>query len=296
MLSRNVTNKACRVNFDEINTENCYGSGCQALQNKKMAEEIKFLRKQINEKNFIIRSLFSLKLSNREEDNLFHKVRKNTNGKNISDSCTNDEIPECKCVNGPIKDDIALHKNNNYNQNTDEDSNNLSTTSINNYKTSENNVIRTTETPNNKAAPTRKEKFQTNTASFKLGSTETKLNKRKNSSPIIREIDTPVSTKTVSSKPSRVDFDIVIDKPSKQKSHRSSKTKNSPVIEVKQTVKHSDEQVNTRKEIQTAQTENINNADNNTVQQNNEEMEERYYTYFEGLNNIWTYREKDVQK
>ena len=36
-------------------------------------------------------------------------------------------------------------------------------------------------------------------------------------------------------------------------------------------MKHSDKQVNTRKEIQTAQAENINNADNNTVQQNNEE-------------------------
>ena len=36
-------------------------------------------------------------------------------------------------------------------------------------------------------------------------------------------------------------------------------------------MKHSDEQVNTRKEIQTVQTENINNADNNTVQENNEE-------------------------
>ena len=36
-------------------------------------------------------------------------------------------------------------------------------------------------------------------------------------------------------------------------------------------MKHSDEQVNTRKEIQTAQTENISNVDNNTVQQNNEE-------------------------
>ena len=88
-----------------------------------------------------------------------------------------------------------------------------------------------------------------NTASFKLVSNETKLNKRKNSSPIIREIDTPVSTKTVSSKLSRVDFDIVIDKPSKQQSHRSSKTKNCPVIEIKQTVKHPNEQVNTRKEI-----------------------------------------------
>ena len=40
-------------------------------------------------------------------------------------------------------------KKKNYNQNTDEGSNNLSTTSINNCKTSENNVIRTTETPNN---------------------------------------------------------------------------------------------------------------------------------------------------
>ena len=65
-LSRNMTNKACQVNFDEINNENCYRSGCQALQNKRMAEEIKFLREQVNEKNFIIRSLFSCKLPNRE--------------------------------------------------------------------------------------------------------------------------------------------------------------------------------------------------------------------------------------
>ena len=126
-----------------------------------------------------------------------------------------------------------MHKNNNYDQNTDEDSNNLSTTSINNYKTSENNVIRNTETPNIKTAPTRKEKFQTNTTSSKLDSTETELNKRKSSSPIIREIDTPVSTKTVSSKPSRIDFDAVTEKPFTQESYCSSKTKNCPVIEVK---------------------------------------------------------------
>ena len=43
------------------------------------------------------------------------------------------------------------------------------------------------------------------------------------------------------------------------------------MIEVKQTVNHSNRQGNTRKEIQTAQTENINNADNKTVQENNEE-------------------------
>ena len=62
-----------------------------------------------------------MKLSNREEDNLFHKVRKkNTKGKDIHKSCINDEIPECKYVNDPVKDDIALHKKNNYNQNTDE--------------------------------------------------------------------------------------------------------------------------------------------------------------------------------
>ena len=57
---------------------------------------------------------------------------------------------------------------------------------------------------------------------------KTELNKRKNSSPTIREIDTTVSNKTVSSKPSRVDFDIVINKPSKQQSLHSSKTKDLP--------------------------------------------------------------------
>ena len=124
------------------------------------------------------------------------------------------------------------------------------------------------------AARTRKKKFPINITPFKLDSNETKFKKRKKSSPIIREHDIPLSNKTVegfSSKPSGVDFDVVIDKPSKQESPRSSETKNCPVIEVEQTVKHSDEQVNTRKEIQSALTENINNADNNTVQPNNEE-------------------------
>ena len=60
-------------------------------------------------KKFIIRRLFSLKLSNREDDNLFHKVRKNANAKDIPESCINDEIPECKCVND-VKEDIVLHK------------------------------------------------------------------------------------------------------------------------------------------------------------------------------------------
>ena len=57
-LSRNMIYKACQVNFDEINNESCYRRGCQALQNKKMAEQIKFLREQINEKKIIIRGLF----------------------------------------------------------------------------------------------------------------------------------------------------------------------------------------------------------------------------------------------
>ena len=110
----------------------------------------------------------------------------------MSESGIDDEILRCRCVNGPIKDDIALLKKNNYNQDTDEDSNNISTTSINNCKTtaSQNNVIRTMETPNNKdainddlAAPTRTKKFRINTTPFKSDSTETEFNKIKNSSP-----------------------------------------------------------------------------------------------------------------
>ena len=99
---------------------------------------------------------------------------------------------------------IKIIKTNNCKQNTDEDSNNLSATLINNCETSENNVIRTTETPNNNdvlnddlSAPTPKKKFPTNTTPFKLGSTETEFNKRKNSSPIIRELNRPVCNKAV---------------------------------------------------------------------------------------------------
>ena len=43
-----MTSKACQVKFDEIDIENCYRSGCQALQNKIMTKEIKFLRKEIS--------------------------------------------------------------------------------------------------------------------------------------------------------------------------------------------------------------------------------------------------------
>ena len=94
-------------------------------------------------------------------------------------------------------------KTNNYRKNTDEDSNNLSVTLINNCETSENNFLRTTETPNNDvlnddlAAPTPKKKFPTNITPFKLGSTETEFNKRKYPSPIVRELNTPVSNKAV---------------------------------------------------------------------------------------------------
>ena len=109
-----------------------------------------------------------------------------------------ERISECKYVNGSIKDNIASHKSNNYNQKTNKDSNNLSTTSINNCKTSENNAIRTTETPNNNDV------INDNLAS---------------------QLDIPVSTKTVSSKWSRVQFDVIIDKTSKQESPSSSKTR-----------------------------------------------------------------------
>ena len=65
------------------------------------------------------------------------------------------------------------------------------------------------------AAPTRKKKLQFNTTSLKLDTTETEFNERKNFSPIICKLDAPVSNEAVegsSSKPSGVDFDIVIDK------------------------------------------------------------------------------------
>ena len=75
---------------------------------------------------------------------------------------------------------LLYRKKKKCNQSTNEESNNLSTTSIDNCETSENNVIRTIETPNNNdvinndlAAPTRKKEFPTNTTPFKLASTET---------------------------------------------------------------------------------------------------------------------------
>ena len=68
----------------------------------------------------------------------------------MSEICINDEILKCKYVNGPVKSDIALHKKKkNYNQNANEDWHNLSTTSMHNCQTSENNIIKTTYTPNN---------------------------------------------------------------------------------------------------------------------------------------------------
>ena len=215
------------------------------------------------------------------------------------ESCINDEIPEFKCVNGPIKSDIALHKKKTIITKTQ-----MKTQTIYRVlqyrKASENNVIRTTETPNNNdvlnddlAAPTQKKKFPTKATPSKLGLTETEFNKRKNSSPMILELNIPVSNKTVegfSSKSSDVDFD---DKPSKQESHRSWKTKSCLAIEVGQTVKHSDEQVKAGKEIQTAPTENTNNADNSTVQENNEEWRKVPALIL----GDWTIcREKDIQK
>ena len=59
LLSRNMINKACQVNFDKMNIETC---------------------------------LFLLKVSNREEDNFSYRVKKNTNSKSMSESCINDEI------------------------------------------------------------------------------------------------------------------------------------------------------------------------------------------------------------
>ena len=71
-----MTNKACQVNLDGMNIETCYRCGSQALQNKKWLRKLYFLREQKDEKNFIVRVLFSLKLSNREEGNLSYRLKK----------------------------------------------------------------------------------------------------------------------------------------------------------------------------------------------------------------------------
>lgn len=79
----------------------------------------------------------------------------------MAESYIDNKIPVCKCVNGPIKDDIVLHKKYNSNRNKYKDSNNLSTNSINNWKTttSQNNVI-SDVINDDLAAPKWKNKFQ----------------------------------------------------------------------------------------------------------------------------------------
>ena len=60
----------------------------------------------------------------------------------MPESCIDDEIPQCKCANGPIKVDIVVHKKN-YNQITSEDSNNLLTfsTPADQVNTADNNSL-----------------------------------------------------------------------------------------------------------------------------------------------------------
>ena len=98
----------------------------------------------------------------------------------MAESYIDNKIPVCKCVNGPIKDDIVLNKKYNSNRNKYKDSNNLSTNSINNWKTttSQNNVI-SDVINDDLAAPKWKNKFPINTTPLKLGSTEAEFNKRK---------------------------------------------------------------------------------------------------------------------
>lgn len=69
-----MSNNTCQVNFDEMNIEACYRSGWWWRKNRKMAEEI-------DKKKYIIRSLFTLKLSKREEGSFSYKVKKILTGK-----------------------------------------------------------------------------------------------------------------------------------------------------------------------------------------------------------------------
>ena len=134
------------------------------------------------------------------------------------------------------KKDIVLHKKYNSNRNKYKDSNNLSTNSINNWKTTTSQNVISDVINDDLAAPKWKNKFPINTTQLKLSSTGAKFNKRKKKSSLIfHKLDTPVCNKDVecfSGKPSAVDFDVVIDKTFKQESLRSSTTKNFPVNKV----------------------------------------------------------------
>ena len=61
-------------------------------------------------------------------------------------------------------------------------------------------------------------------------------------------------------------------------------------------MKYSDEQVNTRKELQSTPTKKYELRTLKLCGVKQRRMEERHDTYFWGLNNIWAYTEKDVQK
>ena len=74
------------------------------------------------------------------------------------------------------------------------------------------------------------------------------------------------------------------------------KLRTAQVNGVEQTVKHSDEKVAIRKEVQSTETDNINNAENNTVQQRNEDWRKSATLILGAINSIKAYREKDVQK
>ena len=77
------------------------------------------------------------------------------------------------------KKDIVLHKKYNSNRNKYKDSNNLSTNSINNWKTTTSPNVISDVINDYLAAPKWKNKFPINTTQLKLSSTGAKFNKRK---------------------------------------------------------------------------------------------------------------------
>ena len=77
------------------------------------------------------------------------------------------------------KKDIVLHKKYNSNRNKYKDSNNLSTNSINNWKTTTSQNVISDVINDDLAAPKWKNKFPIKTTQLKLSSTGAKFNKRK---------------------------------------------------------------------------------------------------------------------
>ena len=58
LISRNMTDKGCQVNFEVMNIETCYRNGAWLFKINKYPE-MKFLREQVSETNLLLEVFFN---------------------------------------------------------------------------------------------------------------------------------------------------------------------------------------------------------------------------------------------